>query len=184
MALSTHTQRALLLSFIFSIGACGLIGIYVLLLGNFGWYEERILATAASIGGASILAMAGTFKVTFDFKETTAWRADYTPIAAKISGGHEVVRVIVDTGKLIVLQHILVVTDIQCRYRTPYRYDDEVLIRTNVAEIASRSIKFSYELYDAGGTTLHANGSSSHLWLDEKTRRPVRAAAWSKIFTT
>lgn len=60
---------------------------------------------------ASILAMAGTFKVTFDFKETTAWRADYTPIPAKITGGHEVVRVIVDTGKLIVLQHLLVVTD-------------------------------------------------------------------------
>lgn len=60
---------------------------------------------------ASILAMAGTFKVTFDMKETTAWRADYTPIPPKISGGHEVVRVIVDTGRTIVLQHLLVVTD-------------------------------------------------------------------------
>ena len=60
---------------------------------------------------ASILAMAGTFKVTFDMKETTPWRADYTPIPAKISGGHEVVRVIADTGRTIVLQHLLVVTD-------------------------------------------------------------------------
>lgn len=60
---------------------------------------------------AAILAMAGTFKVTFDMKETTAWRADYTPIPPKISGGHEVVRAIVDTGRTIVLQHLLVVTD-------------------------------------------------------------------------
>ncbi|MES2288378.1 MAG: DUF6607 family protein [Pseudomonadota bacterium] len=60
---------------------------------------------------ASILAMAGNYKVTFDMKETTPWRADYTPIAAKISGGHEVVRAIVDTGRTIVLQHLLVVTD-------------------------------------------------------------------------
>ncbi len=60
---------------------------------------------------ASILAMAGTFKVTFDMKETTAWRADYTPIPPKISGGHEVVRVIADTGRAIVLQHLLVVSD-------------------------------------------------------------------------
>jgi hypothetical protein len=60
---------------------------------------------------ASILAMSGTFKVTFDMKETTAWRADYTPIPAKISGGHEVVRVIVDTRRTIVLQHLLLVTD-------------------------------------------------------------------------
>ncbi|MDO7840703.1 DUF6607 family protein [Sphingomonas immobilis] len=60
---------------------------------------------------ASILAMAGTFKVTFDMKETTPWREGYTPIPAKISGGHEVVRAIVDTGRTIVLQHLLVVTD-------------------------------------------------------------------------
>lgn len=73
--------------------------------------------------------------------------------------------------------YILVVTEMQCRYRIPYRYDDEVVIRTSVARVASRSIDFTYELYDAGGTTLHATGASSHLWLEEKTRRPVRADA-------
>ncbi len=58
---------------------------------------------------ADILAMAGDFKVTFDMKETTPWREDYEPIDAKISGGHESVRVIEDTGRKIVLQHLLVV---------------------------------------------------------------------------
>ena len=58
----------------------------------------------------SIIAMAGTFKVKFDFQEQTAWQPDYTPIAAKVSGGHEVVRVIEDSGRRIVLQHILVAT--------------------------------------------------------------------------
>lgn len=57
---------------------------------------------------ADILAMAGNYKVTFDMKETTSWRDDYTPIKAKISGGHESVRVIEDTGRKIVLQHLLV----------------------------------------------------------------------------
>jgi acyl-CoA thioester hydrolase len=71
--------------------------------------------------------------------------------------------------------YILVVTEMQCRYRVPYRYDDEVVIRTSVASLASRSMKFAYELYDANGSTLHASGASSHLWLEEKTRRPVRA---------
>jgi acyl-CoA thioester hydrolase len=70
---------------------------------------------------------------------------------------------------------ILVVTDVQCRYSIPYRYDDEVLIRTSVREAASRSITFAYDLFDGDGTTRHANGTTSHLWLDEKTRRPVRA---------
>jgi hypothetical protein len=57
---------------------------------------------------AAILAMAGTYKVRFDFTETTPWVPDYTPIAPKPSSGHEVVRVIEDTGNRIVLQHILV----------------------------------------------------------------------------
>ena len=58
---------------------------------------------------AEILAMAGNYKVRFDMRETTAWRADYTPIEAKISGGHEVVRVIENSPERIVLQHFLVV---------------------------------------------------------------------------
>ena len=57
---------------------------------------------------ANILAMVGTFKVKFDFQEQTPWQPGYTPIAPKVSGGHEVVRVIEDSGRRIVLQHILV----------------------------------------------------------------------------
>ena len=71
--------------------------------------------------------------------------------------------------------YILVVTEIVCRFRTPFRYDDEVLIRTGVREVASRSMRFEYELRDTTGETLHATGFSSHLWLDRETRKPVRA---------
>lgn len=72
---------------------------------------------------------------------------------------------------------ILVVTEVNCRYRTAFRYDDEVLIRTSVASAASRAMKFTYELYDGAGTELRASGFSSHMWLDRVTRRPVRADA-------
>lgn len=57
---------------------------------------------------AAILAMAGNYKVTFDMRETTPWLSSYKPIPAKISSGHEIVRVIEDTGRSIKLQHILV----------------------------------------------------------------------------
>jgi acyl-CoA thioester hydrolase len=68
------------------------------------------------------------------------------------------------------------VTEIQCRYRVPFRYDEEVVIRTSVAETSSRAMRFAYEL--AGGEgTLRASGSSSHFWVDRETRRPVRADA-------
>jgi len=68
---------------------------------------------------------------------------------------------------------ILVVTEITCRYRKPYRYDDEVVIRTSVAEAGSRQMKFAYELRDGSGETVHATGTSSHVWVDMATRRPV-----------
>jgi acyl-CoA thioester hydrolase len=68
---------------------------------------------------------------------------------------------------------ILVVTEIHVRYRSPFRYDEEVLIRTSVAKAASRTIEFAYELY--GGDELRATGSSSHIWLDRETRKPARA---------
>ena len=69
--------------------------------------------------------------------------------------------------------YLLVVTEIGCRYRSSFRYDDEVTIRTHVAEIGSRSMKFAYELYL--GEELRATGFTSHVWLDRETRRPVRA---------
>lgn len=70
---------------------------------------------------------------------------------------------------------ILVVTEVACRFRIPYAYDEEVLIRTSVAEAASRSIRFTYELLNGAGDVLHASGFSAHLWLHRETRKPVRA---------
>jgi hypothetical protein len=72
---------------------------------------EDIEAAKLAADRAAILAMAGDYKVRFDFHETTAWDAAYTPIAPKPSGGHEVVRVIEDSGNRIVLQHMLVAND-------------------------------------------------------------------------
>jgi acyl-CoA thioester hydrolase len=71
--------------------------------------------------------------------------------------------------------YLLVVTEIQCRYRLPFRYDDEVSIRTHVAGLASRGTKFGYELYC--GDELRATGYSSHVWVDRTTLAPVRADA-------
>lgn len=70
---------------------------------------------------------------------------------------------------------LLVVTEIGCRYRSAFRYDDEVIIRTHIAERGSRAIRFGYELYR--GEELCAEGFSAHMWLDMQSRKPVRAPA-------
>lgn len=57
----------------------------------------------------AILAMSGDFHVRFDFRETVPFLDDYDPIEPHVSGGNEIVRVVSDSGRLIQLQHILVV---------------------------------------------------------------------------
>lgn len=57
----------------------------------------------------SIRAMAGDYRVIFQFNETASFVNDYTPLEPKTSGGYESVRVIKDDGDFIQLQHMLVV---------------------------------------------------------------------------
>lgn len=88
-----------------------------------------------------------------------------TDLCRKVAGSY---REIEERGFL------LVVTDLGCRYRIPFGYDDEVLIRTRVGNVSRRMLRFDYELLDAGGA-LHAEGFSQHVWVDRETRKPVSA---------
>ncbi|MEM9878229.1 MAG: DUF6607 family protein [Pseudomonadota bacterium] len=57
----------------------------------------------------AILAMAGNYKVRFDFLETVSFVEGYEPKERYLSGAHEAVRVVEDRPGFISLQHILVV---------------------------------------------------------------------------
>lgn len=56
----------------------------------------------------AILAQAGDYRVRFDMRETVAFQPGYEPLEPKLSGGHEIVRVVQDDGRFISLQHTLV----------------------------------------------------------------------------
>lgn len=51
-------KRTFLYSLIASIALSALIGIWAILLGNFGWFEARILGTTLTVVGTSILGLA------------------------------------------------------------------------------------------------------------------------------
>lgn len=57
----------------------------------------------------AILAMAGDYRVSFDFIETVALAPDYQLKDRKKSGGEEIVRVLEDRGAFISLQHTLII---------------------------------------------------------------------------
>ncbi|PYT80623.1 MAG: acyl-CoA thioesterase [Acidobacteria bacterium] len=80
--------------------------------------------------------------------------------------------------------HIMV-ADVHCRYHHPARYDEELRIRTRIAESKNRVVVFSYEVIrDSDGTVL-ANGETTHVicggngrpkLLPEKYRKLMGAA--------
>ncbi|NOT00820.1 MAG: hypothetical protein HOP29_09350 [Phycisphaerales bacterium] len=56
--MKSHTQRTLLVGFLSSIGVCGLVGVYCLLIGSFGAVHAKVLGTTATVASASILGLA------------------------------------------------------------------------------------------------------------------------------
>ncbi|MBX7259780.1 MAG: hypothetical protein K1Y02_25725 [Candidatus Hydrogenedentes bacterium] len=79
----------------------------------------------------AILAMAGKFKVTFDFRETLTLDPSTTPSKHDETEGMELVLVLEDRGGFISLQHLLVVDDdkpvVIKHWRQDWQYQDQVL---------------------------------------------------------
>jgi acyl-CoA thioester hydrolase len=54
--------------------------------------------------------------------------------------------------------------DVHCRYASPTRYDDEVVVTTRIASANRRMVEFAYELCSHDGRGL-ATGETKHIYL-------------------
>jgi len=74
------------------------------------------------------------------------------------------------------------VVEANCRYKSPARYDDELLLETRVLALRRSVIKFGYHLLRpegeaptatalAAGTTLLAEGETTHVIVDRSMRK-------------
>ena len=61
---------------------------------------------------------------------------------------------------------LMVVAETYVRYKSPAYYDDLLHVRTRVAEVRSRSIRFVYEVARASDGALIAEGETLHLVTD------------------
>ena len=61
---------------------------------------------------------------------------------------------------------LMVVAETYVRYKSPAYYDDLLQVRTRVAEVRSRSIRFVYEVVRASDGALIAEGETLHLVTD------------------
>lgn len=113
----------------------------------------------------AIMAMAGDYDVTFDFRETVSFDPGYEPHEPYLSGGKEVVRVIRDEPGVIELQHVLVVGPAEAKqpikhwrqkwvfepeYLYEYRGDNHWVRRDlTEAERRGRWAQFVYQVDDS-----------------------------------
>lgn len=71
----------------------------------------------------------------------------------------------------------LPVREVTCRYRHPARYDDLLLIHAGISEIGRASLRFVYEIWDAGKTQLMVEGMTQHATVNP-VGKPVPAPQW------
>lgn len=57
----------------------------------------------------------------------------------------------------------IAVADARCRYKAPARYDDEVLIRTQLKNVRESLVHFGYELVRVTDGLLLAEGETTHV---------------------
>jgi acyl-CoA thioester hydrolase len=59
---------------------------------------------------------------------------------------------------------LLAVVDAQCRYISPARYDEEIVIKTWVETPNPRAMRFQYEMRAAHDNRLIATGETNHIF--------------------
>lgn len=141
----------------------------------------------------AILAMAGNFRVTFDFRETVSFVEGYQLKQPYEAEGHEIVRVIRDDGDVISPQHILVVDGIW-EDHMPIKHwrQDWIYEPTDIFEYIGHQVWRTYRLdeaerrgnwaqlvyqvddsprYAAVASWIHRNGVSA--WTSPPTWRPL-----------
>lgn len=63
----------------------------------------------------------------------------------------------------------MIVAEARCRYRTPARYEDDLIIRTRITEFSRRTIRFGYEIERADGASV-AVGETLHVLMNTNGR--------------
>lgn len=74
------------------------------------------------------------------------------------------------------------VVEAKCRYRAPARYDEEILVRTRLANVRESVLHFAYELRRAADGSLIAEGETAHIVTDLNMKVAALPAKYVEAF--
>ena len=66
------------------------------------------------------------------------------------------------------------VVEVHCNYKYPAKYNDMIIIKTNIENIGYTSIKFHYEIIRKKDEKLLADGHTINVFVDKKTMEPEK----------
>jgi acyl-CoA thioester hydrolase len=76
----------------------------------------------------------------------------------------------------------IAVVDARCRYRSPARYDDEIIVRTHLKNARESLVHFGYELLRATDGTLLAEGETTHVVTDAEMKKRTIPEKYMEVF--
>ena len=83
---------------------------------------------------------------------------------------------------------ILPVVEATCRYRSPARYDDQILIETRPALLRNSVLRFAYRILrkaaDGAEPTLLAEGETTHVVCDDQMKKKPLPAHYAAALRT
>ena len=77
---------------------------------------------------------------------------------------------------------LLTVTEADCRYLYPARYDEEVIVKTWVAHAHPRMVRFAYEIRNAETDRVLAKGETKHIFCGIDMKRCKLPAKYHALF--
>lgn len=69
---------------------------------------------------------------------------------------------------------ILPLYEMNCKFKSPAKYEENIMVVTDLVSMTRVRIIFSYQVLDADNGELLATGETKHAWTD-KTLKPVNA---------
>jgi acyl-CoA thioester hydrolase len=77
--------------------------------------------------------------------------------------------------------HIPVV-DLRVRYKAPAQYDDETVVRTQIKNVRSSLLHFSYEIFREADRMLLARGETMHIIVNKNLERTALPEKYMQAF--
>jgi acyl-CoA thioester hydrolase len=77
--------------------------------------------------------------------------------------------------------HIPVV-DLRIRYKAPAQYDDEIVVRTEIKNVRSSLLHFSYQIFRDGNRMLLATGETMHIIVNNRLERTALPEKYMRAF--